>query len=203
MVAIGGVVGAILLNINPILTNVRQLPSELQKTRDQFSSWYYQDDAWSGRWINNPEGYVDAEDMKLSQERMVVDIQVKRGVIDGIVATPQICASIPSFDFLLLRGKVNSTRSSARVIVWDVFEGHKREVASLNLKRDEAVMTVVPKHGAVKLFPARALIALDANGITPEEPFCDGKQQAIAKAVEELMRKGQGAAHADRVAPEQ
>lgn len=199
-VAVCAAVGAFLLNINPILSNVRQLPSEVQKTSDQFSSWYYQDDAWSGYWINNPEGYVDAEDMKLSREKMAIDIKVTNGVIDGTIATPQICASIPFFDYLLVRGNVNATRTSARVIVWDVFMGQKQDVAALELKRDGAVLSVVPKEGVVRLFP-KARIARDpGDQRKPEAEFCEGKPEAIAKMVEQLLKEqGAAAPHADGI----
>lgn len=191
MVAVGAVVGAVLLNINPILSNVRQLPSEVRKTSDQFSSWYYQDDAWSGYWTSTSEGHVDAEDMNLSEERIAIDLEVKNGVIDGTIATPQICESIPVLDFLLLRGKVGAVRSSATVIVWDTFQGHKRDIAALELKRDGVVMSIVPKEGVLTLFPSRARIALDRSDAPPATPFCVGEQEAFAKMLEQMLKERQ------------
>ncbi|WP_300578265.1 hypothetical protein [Phenylobacterium sp.] len=189
-VAVGAALGAVLLNINPILSNVRQLPSEVQKTSDQFSSWYYQDAAWSGRWINDPEGYVDGADLNLSSERMAIDMNVTNGIIGGTIATPQICDAIPFFDFRLIRGRVNATRTSARVVVWDIFEGHRRDVAAVDLKLDGSVMTVVPKEGSVTLFPAKARIAFDP-GETPSAPFCEGRQAAIERTMEEMLKARQ------------
>lgn len=191
IVAVGAALGAVLLNINPILSNVRQLPSEVRKTSDQFSSWYYQDAVWSGRWINNPEGYVDGADLNLSSERMAVDMNVTQGIIDGTISTPQICDSFPFFDSLLIRGKVNATRSSARVVVWDVFEGHRRDVAAVDLKLDGLVMTVVPKEGSVTLFPAKARIAIDPSEPTSEASFCEGKQEAIERTMEQMLKARQ------------
>lgn len=174
----------------------------MQKTSHQFSSWYFQDDAWSGRWINNPEGYVDAEDMDLSKEPIAIDMKVTDGVIDGTIATRQICAAIPFFDFLLIRGNVSATRTSARVIVWDIFEGHRRDVAALDLKREAGVMIVVPKEGAVDLFPLRSRVAIDSNTVASEAPFCEGKEEAIAKLLGQMLKeRGSAAPRTKSVAP--
>lgn len=193
LVAIGAVVGAFLLNINTILLNVREFPSEVQKTSDRFFSWYYGDESWSGYWTNSPEGYVDVADMNLSSEKIAIELNVKNGVIDGSIATPQICDSVPVFDFLLLRGRVNLVGNSAKVIVWDIFGGHKRDIAVLELERDGAIMSVVPKEGGVRLFPSRAKIALDPSGASPETPFCEGKQeQLIRERRQRLTPEGAG-----------
>lgn len=179
-VVVGGAVGAFLLNINPVLTNVRQLPAEVRMTRDQFASWYYQDSAWNGRWTNSPEGNVDAAAMRLSEEAVEIELEVQNGVIDGTIATRQICDAVPFFDFLLLRGKVSALRSSAKVVVWDTFLGRSQDVATLTLNRDGAIITVVPKQGAVSLFPAQARVALDPSG-TPASFSCDRKEQQPAR----------------------
>jgi hypothetical protein len=177
-VVVGGAIGAFLLNVNPILTNVRQLPAEVRMTGDQFSSWYHQDSDWSGRWTSSPEGYVDAAAMRLSDEAVEIELAVENGLIDGTIATRQICDAIP-FDFLLLRGRVNATRTTASVVVWDTFQGRNQDIAALTLKRDGAVITVVPKAGAVGLFPAQSRIALDPTG-SPASFNCDRTQQQQA-----------------------
>lgn len=186
-----GAVAAMLINFNAIATNVRTLPGEIRKTSDQFLSWYHEDESWTGYWTNNPEGYVDQEDMNLSSEDMAIDLTVKNGEIDGTISTKQICEGVPFFDFLLLRGNVSGGKS-ATVIVWDTFEGHNRDIAKLELKRDGVVMTVVPKEGTTRLFPKEARIAFDPNGAAnaSEErgEFCRGKAEAIAKALSKIAK---------------
>ena len=49
-IAICGAIGALLLNINTILENVRELPSQVRETNSQFVGWLYQDAAWKGYW---------------------------------------------------------------------------------------------------------------------------------------------------------
>lgn len=190
-VGVCGALGAFLLNINPILASVRQLPSEMQKTSDQFSGWYFQDASWNGRWINNPEGYVDAADMNLSGEKIAIDLQVKNGDIGGTIATPQICEALPLQGDLLLEGRVRVTRDSAWVAVWDIVGGHRRNIAALNLERDGAVMTVVPLKGNVRLFPSKARIALDPGDQSSAEPVCDpAEREAFQRMIgEEILRE--------------
>lgn len=186
-VAVGGVVGAFLLNINAVLSNVRNLPGEIGKTSDQFLSWYYEDSEWSGYWTNNPQAYADAADMNLSPQKFAIDIAVENGEIDGTIATPQVCATFPFFDFILLRGSVNTFGDSATVIAFDLFGGHSRDIAQLELQRDGAVISVRPTEGAVQLFPTSARVARDPL-IDSAPAFCEGRQEAIARIIEQAMR---------------
>jgi hypothetical protein len=163
VVVIGSVIGAFLLNINAVLSNVRNLPGEIGTTINQFSSWYYEDAEWKGYWTNNPQVYVNAADMDLSPDKFVIDMKVEYGVIDGTIATPQICDATPFYDFFLLRGRVSKFSDTATAVVWDTFEGHDQDIATLELKRDGIVMSVVPKEGSVQLFPKTARIAIDLS----------------------------------------
>jgi hypothetical protein len=187
IVAVGTVVGALLLNINTILANVRALPDEVHKTTYQFTRWYFQDAQWNGYWTSKPEGVVDAADMNLSSEPVALELAVENGVIDGTIATRQICEGIPLYDFVLLKGRVSLTRSRAWVDAWDTFQGHSHNIARLTLQRDGAVMTVKPRVGIVKYFPPQARVAANPSG-RPEGEFCEGKQVAIAKQLDQLLR---------------
>lgn len=175
------------MNSSTILTNLRSLPGDVGKTSDQFSRWYHDDVAWTGRWTNSPEGYVDMEDMGLTAEPIVIDIEAKNGVIDGTIATKQICANVPMVNFLLLRGSVDI--SGANVVAWDIIGGHKRDFAELKLTRDGDEMTVVPTGGAMELFPMQSKMAFDPNKPTEGTEFCEGKSEAMMKLVGELTRK--------------
>ncbi len=186
-VAVATVVAIFFLNINTVLTNVRAFPSEVRKTSGQFSSWYYDDAAWRGYWTSNPQLYVDAEDMHLSAEKVVLDLDVENGVIDGTIATQQICDSMPVLDFLLVRGHVDTLGSGAMAVVWDTFGGHNQDIARLALKRDGVVMTVIPTEGFVKYFPKQARIARDTKP-KENEPFCPGKMDEVVKVAEHAIR---------------
>ena len=184
-----GAVAALLGNFTSIMADARALPSEFRRTSDQFLSWYHDDAGWSGYWTNNPEGYVDLADMNLSSEKMAIDLIVKNGEIDGTISTLPICNAVP-FDFLLLKGNVSGGKS-ANVIVWDIFDGHKQDIAMLELHRGEdGVMTAIPKEGSIKLFPKSARLAVDPSssrkaGDSSEE-FCQGKTEAMMKALSKL-----------------
>lgn len=174
---IAAVLGWLLLNSNSALSNLRSLPSEVQKTTDQFSGWYYDDAGWSGYWTSNPEGYVNQEDMILSQTPVGIYLQVNGGRIDGVISNQQVCESVPIFDFLLLRGQVDTFGNSATVIVWDTIGGHTQDFAKLRLRRDGVIMTIEPEEDAVRLFSS-ARIAFDPN--TQEWPakFCESGNRA-------------------------
>lgn len=184
-VAVVGTIGAVLLHINPVLSSVRALPGEMRKTSGQFSSWYYEDQAWTGSWSNDPEGYVDAADMNLSSEPFALELNVKHGVIDGTVSTPQICASTPAFEFFLISGHVDTFGDSAKVVVWDTIGGHHQDFAELKLERDGIMMLVAPQEGILRLFPPKARIARDITKSAEER--CKGKQAAFLQAVKAMV----------------
>lgn len=187
VVATATVVGVFFLNINTVLTNARTFPNEVHKTTDQFSSWYYDDAGWNGYWTSSPEAYVDVADMKLSQARFGLDLEVQNGKIDGMIADQQICAAVP-FDFVLLSGHVDTFGKSATVVAWDTFDGHDVIFAKLKLKLVDRIMTVEPVEGAARLFPT-ARIALDPNVKEWPEEFCEGKRAAMSKMLDQLLKE--------------
>lgn len=188
---VGAVASAVVLNPTNFFGGLRAIPGEVRKTSDEFWGWYHDDTAWTGYWTNSPEGYVDAPDMNLSNESMVVDLVVKKGVIDGTISTKPICGATPFNDFFLVRGNVSGSKS-ATIIVWDVFQGHKADIAKLELQRDGVVMTVVPKEGTTRLFPKEARLALDPTKQGSIEAgrgeFCEGKREAVTKALSEIAK---------------
>lgn len=187
---------ALLLNVNTILRNARELPGEWGKTADQFSSWYHEDAAWNGKWTNNPEGYVDLADMGLSKDDIEIALIVKDGEIGGTIATKAICDRVPFVDFILLRGDLSGGHT-ANVIAWDIFGGHKTDIAKLKLERDGITMKVTFEEGANQLFPAEAKIARDPNfdpnkvsePPVQDEEFCEGKTERTIKGVREAVEK--------------
>lgn len=177
VVAVVAAVGAFLLNINPILTNVRQLPSEVGKTNDQFVGWLYQDKAWEGYWRSETvEG--DAVQAISPDGRMGLDLmEVTDGAIDGTIATPQTCDLIPAFDFFLVSGKVRPFGRTARVTIWDGVLGKKVQFAELELTRNGTSMSVRPLGGKSDLFPATISISRQPGGSAGLEPICDPKKK--------------------------
>jgi hypothetical protein len=189
------VVGWLLLNANTVLSNVRSWPTEARKTGDQLSSWYYDDAAWNGYWTSSPQQYVDEPDMNLSQTPVAVSLEVHDGNIDGMISTKPICDFVPFFDFVMLRGHVDTIGSSATVVAWDTIEGHDQDFAKLKLKRDGVVMTVEPLEGTVKLFP-KARIALDPKTKHWPVEFCQRKTDDTVKIAEQAIRDQQAKARA-------
>ena len=188
---VGAVVSAVVLNPTNFFGGLRAIPGEVRKTSDEFWGWYHDDAAWTGYWTNSPEGYVDAPDMKLSTESMVMDLVVEKGVIDGTISTKPICGATPFNDFFLVRGNVSGSET-ATIVVWDIFQGHKADIAKLELQRDGVVMTVVPKEGTVRLFPKEARLAFDPTKEGSIEAgrgeFCEGKREAVTKALSEIAK---------------
>lgn len=184
---VGAIASAVVLNPTNFFAGLRAIPGEIHKTTDQFWGWYHDDSAWNRRWTNNPEGYVDAPDMKLSAEDMVIDLTVKNGEIEGTISTKPICGATPFNDFFPVRGDVSGSKS-ATIIVWNTFQGHDADIAKLELKRDGVVMTVVPKEGTVRLFPKEARLAIDPSNNERGE-FCEGKREAVTKALSKIAKR--------------
>jgi hypothetical protein len=194
VVAVATVIGVFFLNINSVLTNVRAFPSEVRETGAQLSTWYYDDDAWNGYWTSHPEAYVDVADMNLSKFPYGLYLQVQNGEIDGMIADQPVCLSVP-FDFVLVRGHVDTFGKSATVFAWDTIGGHDVNFAKLKLKIVDGIMTVEPVEGVKRLFPT-ARIAFDPTAKEWPAEFCEGKQAAMSKMLVGIMKEQQAKLHA-------
>ncbi|WP_249691604.1 hypothetical protein [Stappia sp. WLB 29] len=188
---VGAIASAVVLNPANFFGGLRAIPGEFRKTSDEFWGWYHNDAAWTGYWTNSPEGYVDAPDMNLSDESMVVDLIVEKGVIDGTISTKPICGATPFNEFFLVRGTISGSKS-ATIIVWDIFQGDKADIAKLELRRDGVILTVVPKEGTTRLFPKEARLALDptkqGSTETGRGEFCEGKREDVVKSLSETAK---------------
>jgi hypothetical protein len=167
---VGTIISAIftfLLNAPTILENIRNLPTQIGTTYDQYLSWVYEDAEWTGNWSSYPEGAVDMADLKLSNTDMKITIWAAQGAIDGTIVTGEICKAVP-FDFVLLRGEVSGNR--AEVFAFDIIAGEHRDFAKLELVRTGDVMTVTPTDGMKQWFPSEARLGrhLDNDGKEPE-----------------------------------
>lgn len=158
------------LNGPTLLQNVRKIPSEVETTRDQYLSWLKEDAEWAGDWSTFPEGIVDMGDMKLSEGiDMKLSLQAKNCELGGTIASGAVCATVPFFDFLLLRGKVSGNTASLEV--WDIVGGHQQVFEQLTLVREGNVITVHPAKGQASWFPQGARIGKHPE---PDEAFMSG-----------------------------
>lgn len=181
----------LLTNINSILSNARALPGEWRKTSDQFFEWYGEYDAWKGHWTNYPEGLVDMAELNLSNEDFRIDIDESgHGKIAGTIETKGICEKTAILEELLIDGSI-STAGWAEIEAFDFIGGYRRVFATLNLRRDGMVMTVIPNDDPAGLFSKESRIALDPNdfrGPEDKEPLCRGKR---AKFFTDVVNEGQ------------
>ncbi|BCI77615.1 MULTISPECIES: hypothetical protein [Vibrio] len=178
--ATSALVSTILIQGPTMLQNARILPKEIKETSDQFQSWVKEDADWTGHWSSFPEGMVDMADLDLSDVDLEITIHATNGNIDGTIATKKICKSIPVFDFVLLRGKVNGNQ--AEVVAWDIIGGKKTDFASLTLVRDGYLMQVTPKEGMTSWFPTQARIArrpTDSKDPQPDTSYCAEEKKEL------------------------
>lgn len=183
----------LLANINSILANVRELPGEVRKTSDQFFDWYGDYPAWRGHWTNFPEGFVDIDQMNLSEDDFRIDIdETTQGQIVGSIETKGICDKTPIHERLLIDGTISSART-AKISVFEFVGGYRRDFASLNLRRDGIIMTVTPDEDPGAIFAKEARIANSPDGlvgIEDREPLCAGKEaNFIMDVAKEELRK--------------
>lgn len=187
-----------LASVISILSDARALPGEWQKTSDQFFEWYGEYAAWKGHWTSNPEGYVDAAEMSLSNEDFRINIdETDGGRIAGTIETKGICDKTGIFEELLFDGSISSS-GRAKIEAFEVIDGYRRVFARLTLRRDGIVMTVIPEADPSGLFSKETRIALDPNefgGAEDKEPICRGKRaKFFLDVVNEARRQGVGKA---------
>ncbi|MDI5934676.1 hypothetical protein [Halomonas kalidii] len=211
VLAVASVAFTLGLNGPTLLQNIRQLPSEVETTRDQYLSWLKEDAEWTGDWSTFPEGIVDMGDMQLSEGvDLKLSLQAKNGELGGTIATSAVCANMPVFDFLLLRGTVRG--DTANVEAWDIVGGHQRVFESLTLVREGEVITVSSSNGAASWFPQGARVGKhpEANEAFMSN-FCERKTRIpfgamtpnppIERTAFSVLRTLPAAAHLNRYAP--
>lgn len=148
---VGAGLYGLLANGPMLLSNAEKLPSEFARVSGKFLSWYYEDQAWEGLWSANPEGYVDFEDMKLSDVDIKLHLLAEHGRIGGEITMKSICRVVPMFDYLMLEGKVSG--DTATITAFDFIGGERKNFFQFSAKRDGVVMTVSPEEGAGEWLP--------------------------------------------------
>ncbi|MBW8365309.1 MAG: hypothetical protein K0M39_12225 [Rhizobium sp.] len=168
-----------------LLSNAEKLPAQFERVSGRFLSWYKEDQAWEGLWSASPEGYIDAEDMKLSDVDVKLHILAEHGRIGGEIATKSICRTIPMLDYLLLDGKVSG--DIATITAYDFIGGKRKDFFHFTAKRDGVVITVALKEGEQEWLPAPARIGLHPRR-KGEDPY-DQLTGTCGEEREEFMRK--------------
>jgi len=172
-------IAILLANVISILSSARALPTEVQKTSDQFFNWYGEYAAWEGYWTNFPEGIVDIEQMTLSKQDFRLNIEhTKGGFISGTVEAGSICEKIPYFDQLLVDGSISSA-SRAEIEIFDYVGGYRRNFARIQIKRDDYIMVITPLDDPIGIFVNETRIARapdDLIGSEGHEALCGDKR---------------------------
>lgn len=137
-----GVMTAITLNFPKILESLRVIPVEYQKTKSDFMIWKNNDSQWEGKYVPNPEGYLDL--LETSNVKSEVVIWANKGEISGTIATPFICKEYSFIKYAQLKGKVNFLNSNkADMEVWDYIGGKRTLLGKLKfIKKDEIIINI-------------------------------------------------------------
>jgi hypothetical protein len=151
----------ILINAPIALKNINDLPEQVRPIAKNFLSWYHEDKQWEGTWSSYPEGIIDAEDMKLSDTDITLDIQAENGRIGGMITSRRVCETFPYLQSLMLEGDVSG--KSARVAVFDYIGGKRVNIVRLKLLRHESVITIAAIDDEFRLFPKEVRVGHHPN----------------------------------------
>ena len=88
------------MNMDTVVPNLERAPSAIIGVKDKALTWYYDDVGWTGAWSAKLEGYINPEDLRVSNTDLRIDIISNQGKSGGIIATKKICGAFPFFDYL-------------------------------------------------------------------------------------------------------
>ncbi len=171
-----GIITAVILNTPNILESLRKIPIEFEKTKTAFMTWKSKDKEWEGKYISNPEGYLDFETMKLSSVSVEIVIWPNQGGISGTIVSPYICKELPFLKYAQLRGNVNFFNSNkAEVEVWDHISGKQVVLGKLLLSKVDSIL-IIKNISPSLLLNNEIRLAKDPNlakdEINPDYDFC-------------------------------
>lgn len=181
------------MNGPTLVANAEKLPGEVERVSARFLSWYYEDDAWSGLWSANPEGYIDSEDMHLSQTDLRLHLTPEQGRLGGEIAVRSICKAVPMLDYFLLEGTVSG--DTATITAFDHIGGSRENFFRFTAKREGVVLTATLKEGDPEWLPSHYRIGLHPK-VEGEDPykllsgFCGVEREALKEAIRKS--KGEG-----------
>ncbi|SMQ97127.1 hypothetical protein [Xanthomonas fragariae] len=176
--------GWILISGPTALQNSRILPDEVNKTWNAFSSWLHEDEEWTGTWSATPEGYVDFEEMRLSDTDLIITLSSSKGCLSGTVASKSVCRAMPLFNFNLLEGNVSALGGRADIKVYDHVGGKRLDLGYIQLRRNGPVMDVIAGAMFLQVLPAPVRIARHPNGsessqAEPMSDYCAKEREAL------------------------
>jgi hypothetical protein len=175
----------LLTNINVILRQSRELPGEWGKTSQQFSAWYYDYPAWPGEWTSHPEGDLDEPVQSLSREGVRLDLELgDKGRLGGTIETDGICKHIAYFESALIEGEITGPHS-AKLVIFNFVEGHRRRMATVRVRRDGDAMTLMPVDDPWRIMSPNTKIARAPPDLAELDDLCAGKE---SKFVEEAIK---------------
>lgn len=183
---VGAGLYGVLANGPMLLSNAEKLPAEFERVSGKLLSWYYEDQAWTGLWSANPEGYVDSVEMKLSDVDIKLHLLSERGRIDGAISMKSICRVVPMFDYLLLEGKVSG--DIATITAFDFIDGERKNFFRFSAKRDGVVITVSPEEEAREWLPV-VPVRIGLHPFREGEDTYDQLTGTCRLEKEELMKK--------------
>lgn len=158
-----GIINA-LPNLPASFQAIEKAPPAYAHMQDSLSAWFNEEDVWKGHWDEEPDGIVDLPDMMLTSFGASIDIlEIKRGQLNGTIYTPQLRRVMP-FDFALLEGRLDRA-DRAEVTAFDIFQGHRKNIATLRIVRDGNLMVVTPLDDPLELFPKVLRIARTPEAI--------------------------------------
>lgn len=131
---IGGLVTAVLLLPGQIVDFKTNIP----EASDYIADTVYSHDSWTGKFDKFPEGYADMASMGISTNvDAALEIEVVEGNrLDGRIWWQGSCDLGGPYSGLLLDGKIKIGGSSAKVIIWELVNGYRVDVARGLLKAD-------------------------------------------------------------------
>lgn len=152
--------------------------------KDDFYTWIYERDAWTGLFNNFPEGYVDMASMNLSDTDLQLVIAVNGGRIDGVIADKKLCKIGFPNGYKLLKGNIGFFGNTADVQAFDFEQGFIREYAKLEINREGVVLEVKAEKGSEWLLPQPIRIAQHPTtdtdaGMKGLLKFCDEERAEL------------------------
>lgn len=134
----GGLAMAALLLPGKIVDFEKNLPD----AHEYIGGIIYDSEAWVGSFDKYPEGLIDIESLGISTNvDAALELEVVEGNrIDGRIWWRGSCSFGGPYSGLLLEGKIKLGGSSADVIIWELVEGQKVEIARGLLEIDERMI---------------------------------------------------------------
>lgn len=180
-----GVLYVAVTNGPQFFENLQKTPTIVKSTYNQFSSWYFDDENWSGLWSSNTSFNVDWQDLNLSDTDLVVHIDSYQGTISGVIFTKSVCNTIPLLGLLMLDGKVNVFGESADGILFEYINGSRKNLSTIKLTKNGSLLEVSPINDRFEFIPTTIKIIKQ----TETETILPNNENAFVDVCKEQREK--------------